>query len=100
MSNNGLLSLNTKQDIQPEKIFDLKEKLGEGSYGSVYKAVHKASNSLVAIKKVPLDSDLQVNPKYTQEMYTPTKSKSQCYTKTKILAFAFPALHILQSRPL
>jgi serine/threonine kinase 3 len=60
MSNNGLLSLNTKQDIQPEKIFDLKEKLGEGSYGSVYKAVHKASNSLVAIKKVPLDSDLQV----------------------------------------
>ena len=61
MSNNGLLSLNTKQDIQPEKIFDLKEKLGEGSYGSVYKAVHKASNSLVAIKKVPLDSDLQVD---------------------------------------
>ena len=61
MSNNGLLSLNTKQDIQPEKIFDLKEKLGEGSYGSVFKAVHKASNSLVAIKKVPLDSDLQVN---------------------------------------
>lgn len=59
MSNNGLLSLNTKQDIQPEKIFDLKEKLGEGSYGSVFKAVHKASNSLVAIKKVPLDSDLQ-----------------------------------------
>ena len=60
MSSNGLLSLNTKQDIQPEKIFDLKEKLGEGSYGSVFKAVHKVSNSLVAIKKVPLDSDLQV----------------------------------------
>lgn len=59
MSNNGLLSLNTKQDIQPEKIFDLKEKLGEGSYGSVFKAVHKVSNSLVAIKKVAMDSDLQ-----------------------------------------
>ncbi|KAJ8938555.1 hypothetical protein NQ314_011444 [Rhamnusium bicolor] len=31
---------------------------GEGSYGSVYKALHKESDNVVAIKQVPLDTDL------------------------------------------
>ncbi|XP_065185374.1 serine/threonine-protein kinase 4-like [Sycon ciliatum] len=44
---------------QPEEVFDLLEKLGEGSYGAVYKAMHKESGELIAIKKVPVDSDLQ-----------------------------------------
>ena len=44
---------------QPEEVFDLLEKLGEGSYGAVYKAVHKESGQLLAIKKVPVDTDLQ-----------------------------------------
>ena len=43
----------------PEDVFDLLEKLGEGSYGAVYKAMHKESGELIAIKKVPVDSDLQ-----------------------------------------
>lgn len=34
-------------------------KLGEGSYGSVYKAVHKESGAVLAIKQVPVDTDLQ-----------------------------------------
>lgn len=29
------------------------------SYGSVYKALHKESGSVLAIKKVPVDTDLQ-----------------------------------------
>ena len=61
MSRNGVQSLNIKQDVQPETIFDIKEKLGEGSYGCVYKAVYKVSNNPVAIKQIPLDSDLQVS---------------------------------------
>jgi serine/threonine protein kinase len=28
---------------QPEEVFDILDKLGEGSYGSVYRAVHKES---------------------------------------------------------
>ncbi|XP_065191566.1 serine/threonine-protein kinase 3-like [Sycon ciliatum] len=44
---------------QPEEVFDLLEKLGEGSYGAVYKAMHKESGQLLAIKKVPVDTDLQ-----------------------------------------
>ncbi|KAL1415973.1 hypothetical protein MTO96_028563 [Rhipicephalus appendiculatus] len=41
---------------QPEEVFDIICKLGEGSYGSVYKALHK---EVLAIKQVPVDTDLQ-----------------------------------------
>ncbi|XP_063217948.1 serine/threonine-protein kinase 3-like [Bacillus rossius redtenbacheri] len=44
---------------QPEEVFDIICKLGEGSYGSVYKALHKESGQVLAIKQVPVDSDLQ-----------------------------------------
>ncbi|XP_020610289.1 serine/threonine-protein kinase 3-like [Orbicella faveolata] len=43
----------------PEEVFDVLEKLGEGSYGSVFKAMHKESGQVVAIKQVPVDTDLQ-----------------------------------------
>lgn len=42
----------------PEKDFQLLEKLGEGSYGSVWKAIHKQTGGVVAIKKVGIDNDL------------------------------------------
>ncbi|XP_073678514.1 serine/threonine-protein kinase 3 [Garra rufa] len=44
---------------QPEEVFDVLEKLGEGSYGNVFKAIHKESGQVVAIKQVPVESDLQ-----------------------------------------
>ncbi|XP_030830134.1 serine/threonine-protein kinase 3 isoform X2 [Strongylocentrotus purpuratus] len=44
---------------EPEEVFDLLEKLGEGSYGSVFKAIHKESGQVLAIKQVPVDTDLQ-----------------------------------------
>lgn len=44
---------------QPEEVFDIICKLGEGSYGSVYKALHKESDQVLAIKQVPVDTDLQ-----------------------------------------
>ncbi|NXD67447.1 STK3 kinase, partial [Eolophus roseicapillus] len=44
---------------QPEEVFDVLEKLGEGSYGSVFKAIHKESGQVVAIKQVPVESDLK-----------------------------------------
>ncbi|VDK47472.1 unnamed protein product [Anisakis simplex] len=43
----------------PEEVFDIVGKLGEGSYGSVHKAVHRESGHVLAIKKVPVDTDLQ-----------------------------------------
>uniref|UniRef100_A0A3Q3QKG8 non-specific serine/threonine protein kinase n=1 Tax=Monopterus albus TaxID=43700 RepID=A0A3Q3QKG8_MONAL len=44
---------------QPEEVFDVLEKLGEGSYGCVFKAHFKETGEIVAIKQVPVESDLQ-----------------------------------------
>uniref|UniRef100_H3CI16 non-specific serine/threonine protein kinase n=1 Tax=Tetraodon nigroviridis TaxID=99883 RepID=H3CI16_TETNG len=44
---------------QPEEVFDILEKLGEGSYGCVFKAHSKETGEIVAIKQVPVESDLQ-----------------------------------------
>ncbi|XP_022225883.1 serine/threonine-protein kinase hippo [Drosophila obscura] len=58
-SNGELKKLSEESLLQPpEKVFDIMYKLGEGSYGSVYKALHKESCSIVAIKLVPVESDL------------------------------------------
>ncbi|KER19167.1 hypothetical protein T265_11967 [Opisthorchis viverrini] len=43
---------------EKSKVFELICKLGKGSYGSVFKARYKATGGIVAIKKVPVDSDL------------------------------------------
>ncbi|EFO20742.1 STE/STE20/MST protein kinase [Loa loa] len=43
----------------PEEVFDVVGKLGEGSYGSVHKAIHKQTGHVLAVKKVPVDTDLQ-----------------------------------------
>jgi len=43
----------------PEKFFTIVEKLGEGSYGSVYKAINIETGIVVAIKKVSVDNDLE-----------------------------------------
>jgi len=42
----------------PTKDFQLVEKLGEGSYGSVWKAVHMKTGTVTAVKRVPVENDL------------------------------------------
>ena len=54
--------------IDPEKIFEIQERIGEGwvlglglenrSYGSVFKAVHVNTNRVVAIKIIPVESNM------------------------------------------
>jgi serine/threonine kinase 3 len=51
--------VNLSLSRQPEEVFDIICKLGEGSYGSVYKALHKKSGQVLAIKQVPVYKDLQ-----------------------------------------
>ena len=43
----------------PKKIFEVQEQLGEGSYGSVYKALHKESGNIVALKIVPIAGEAE-----------------------------------------
>eukprot|EP01017_Pseudomicrothorax_dubius_P012797 TRINITY_DN15424_c0_g1_i2.p1 TRINITY_DN15424_c0_g1~~TRINITY_DN15424_c0_g1_i2.p1 ORF type:complete len:513 (-),score=63.97 TRINITY_DN15424_c0_g1_i2:110-1648(-) len=54
LSINDLITTNE----DPEEVFELIELLGEGSYGSVYKAIHKSSSTAVAIKIFPSSADL------------------------------------------
>ena len=70
--------LKCSKNIFHPQVFDIVGKLGEGSYGSVFKALHKESKQILAIKqvnfllpndhannvqishfKVPVDTDLQ-----------------------------------------
>jgi serine/threonine kinase 3 len=41
----------------PVDLFNIMEKIGEGSYGSVYKAIHKRTGEIVSIKVVPFEDD-------------------------------------------
>ena len=41
----------------PIDVFDLLEKLGEGSYGAVHKGKEKESGDLVAVKMIPVEGD-------------------------------------------
>ena len=45
-------------ETDPERVFEILERMGEGSYGSVWKARHIKSNRVVAIKIIPADSEL------------------------------------------
>ena len=55
-----LISFDAKTD--PEEVFDRVEKLGQGSYGAVWRAIHKESGEMVALKIVELeDEDLEID---------------------------------------
>lgn len=38
----------------PEDLFELLEQLGEGSFGQVFKALHKETGNIVAVKILPV----------------------------------------------
>jgi len=48
----------TKGKRDPSEDFELLEKLGEGSYGSVWKGRHQKTGTITAIKRVPIENDL------------------------------------------
>jgi serine/threonine protein kinase len=49
--------LTTKED--PEETFQILEKLGQGTYGSVFKVLHRQSGKIVAAKILSAQSDLE-----------------------------------------
>ncbi|DAZ95023.1 TPA: hypothetical protein N0F65_003649 [Lagenidium giganteum] len=46
-----------QHDTNPEELYEVLERLGEGSYGKVYKAVNRETAQVIALKIVPVDSD-------------------------------------------
>jgi hypothetical protein len=59
---------------QPEEVFDILCKLGEGSYGSVFKALHKESRQILAIKQVGMIIELPFYETYV--IWNSLKSQS------------------------
>jgi serine/threonine protein kinase len=45
-------------DVDPEELFDLVEELGEGSYGTVCKAIRKSDGAVFAVKRIPIEADM------------------------------------------
>lgn len=59
MSQNDIaLDDGTEKKRDPTNDFQLVEKLGEGSYGSVWKSIHIKTGTVTAIKRVPVENDL------------------------------------------
>ncbi|KAG7390794.1 hypothetical protein PHYPSEUDO_006616 [Phytophthora pseudosyringae] len=46
-----------QRNENPEDVYEVLERIGEGSYGKVYKAVNKANAEVVALKVVPVESE-------------------------------------------
>ena len=55
-----LKDLITEQN-DPEQVFELLDILGQGSYGSVSKALHKQTGVLYAIKILPATSGVEIS---------------------------------------
>lgn len=66
----------TKEELEmdPLEVFSLMGKLGEGSYGSVHKAIHNRTSNIVAIKMIPIENNLQESIKEI-DMMMDCKSK-------------------------
>mmetsp|Transcript_14901 Transcript_14901/g.28925 ORF Transcript_14901/g.28925 Transcript_14901/m.28925 type:complete len:321 (+) Transcript_14901:1701-2663(+) len=43
--------------VDPSSVYELLQLIGEGTYGTVWKAAHKRTGELVAIKVIPVDDD-------------------------------------------
>jgi serine/threonine protein kinase len=57
---------NVISEEDPEELFELLEQLGEGSFGQVYKALHKETGNIVAVKVLPVASDIETLKKEIQ----------------------------------
>jgi serine/threonine protein kinase len=57
---NNDLKLNDYLSTQenPEEVFQILEKLGQGTFGSVYKVLHRLSGKIVAAKILNIDKEI------------------------------------------
>jgi len=63
-----------KKPNDPEDIFDLLQPIGEGTFGTIYKAMDKRNGKVVAIKIIPAEDDI---PPINQQLLT-TLNSDKC----------------------
>lgn len=56
-------SSKAKKEVTGLKNYKILELIGQGTYGTVYKAVHRATENIVAIKKIEIDLDTDISKK-------------------------------------
>ncbi len=59
MNNELNLSDYISNKDDPDEIFQILEKIGEGTYGTVYKVLHKQTGKIVAAKILDVDGDVE-----------------------------------------
>jgi serine/threonine protein kinase len=47
--------------LPPSSSLTILQKIGEGSYGAVFKALHKTSGTLIAVKSVPVEEESEMD---------------------------------------
>ncbi|OWZ14737.1 Protein kinase [Phytophthora megakarya] len=66
-----------QRNENPEVVYEVLERIGEGSYGRVYKAVNKTNAEVVALKVVPLENeDRTAFDELTREIHILERCKS------------------------
>ena len=68
----------------PTRQFNIMEKLGQGAYGWVYKAMDKRNGDLVAIKAIPLDTEHDI---YSKKLATELHILSQLTEDPTIISY-------------
>ena len=84
ISKQKLIEENTSKKLEDD--YELKEILGQGCFGSVYKAVHKASGKLRAIKQIDL---YEADPQHAESLETELKAMTLLDHPNVIKIFEF-----------